>query len=61
MATGLTDDDLRQIQKFAQTPRHRRTPELLCSKRRGRRDEDGDSANSAQSNSDQSNSAKNSP
>ncbi|MFB9808175.1 hypothetical protein ACFFQF_24670 [Haladaptatus pallidirubidus] len=31
MVTGLTDDDFRQIQKFAQTPRHQRTPELLCS------------------------------
>ncbi len=31
MVTGLTDDDFRQIKKFAQTPRHQRTPELLCS------------------------------
>ncbi|MFH5797831.1 hypothetical protein [Haladaptatus sp. CMAA 1911] len=29
MESGLTDEDLRQIKRFAQTPRHERTPDLL--------------------------------
>lgn len=30
MESGLTDEDFRQIKRFAQTPRHERTPDLLC-------------------------------
>jgi hypothetical protein len=29
MESGLTDEDFRQIKRFAQTPRHERTPDLL--------------------------------
>ena len=29
MESGLTDEDFRQIKRFAETPRHERTPDLL--------------------------------
>ncbi|WP_231184382.1 hypothetical protein [Haladaptatus sp. DYF46] len=29
MESGLTDEDIKQIERFAQTPRHERTPDLL--------------------------------
>lgn len=29
-AVGLTEEDLHRIRSVAETPRHRRTPEMLC-------------------------------
>ncbi len=42
MDSGLTDEDFRQIKRFAQTPRHERTPDLLRRVAAAKRDDDRD-------------------